>query len=59
MMTSPTTSSNEALLHLIVLAVTILGEHTSDDTTHTICAACGSPWPCEPAITAEHNLALL
>ena len=38
------------------LAVTVLNEHTNDAD---LCAVCGSAWPCEQAVLAEHNVAAL
>ncbi len=40
---------------MISLATQALNEHTNDAD---LCAACGSAWPCQRAILAEHNLAL-
>jgi len=37
------------------LATRMLNEHTND---HDLCAVCGSAWPCERAVLADHNLAL-
>lgn len=37
------------------LATVVLNEHTND---HDLCAVCGSAFPCERAVLAEHNLAL-
>ncbi len=41
---------------LIALGSRVMNEHTND---HALCAACGSAWPCERVVLAEHNLALL
>jgi hypothetical protein len=46
-----------SVLHeLSLLATTVLGEHTNNAG---LCAVCGSAWPCERAVTATHNLAVL
>lgn len=34
------------------LAATVLKEHTS---TAKLCAMCGTPWPCERVLLADHN----
>lgn len=39
---------------LIALATHALNTHTNDGD---LCAVCGSAWPCERAVLAEHNLA--
>jgi hypothetical protein len=36
------------------LATVVLNEHTND---HDLCAVCGTAFPCERAVLAEHNLA--
>ncbi len=36
-------------------AAVVLNEHTND---YGLCAVCGSAFPCERALLAEHNLAL-
>ncbi|HEX5401281.1 MAG TPA: hypothetical protein VFX16_03155 [Pseudonocardiaceae bacterium] len=36
------------------LATRTINEHVDD---HGLCAACGSSWPCEFAVLADHNLA--
>jgi hypothetical protein len=41
---------------LIALATRVLNEHTND---HDLCAVCGSAFPCERAVLAEHNLSVL
>jgi len=38
------------------LAVTVLNEHTDQAGR---CAVCGSAWPCESVLLADHNLAML
>lgn len=57
----PATNSNPDLAPglrdaLSSVAITVLGEHSD---VAGLCAACGSVWPCERAITAAHNLAVL
>ena len=47
------TSAEVDALHQ--LATVVLNEHTND---HGLCAVCGSAFPCERAVLAEHNLAL-
>ena len=37
------------------LASVVLNEHTND---HGLCAVCGSVFPCERAVLADHNFAL-
>jgi hypothetical protein len=55
--TEPVQASAPAELEaLSSLAVTVLNEHTNDAD---LCAVCGSAWPCEQAVLAEHNLAAL
>ncbi len=44
------------LRQLSATAVEVLDAHVGE---HGRCAACGMPWPCEPAQLAEHNLAAL
>ncbi len=41
---------------LIALAARVINEHVND---RDLCAICGSAWPCEQAVFAEHNLATL
>lgn len=41
---------------LSLLAVTVLNEHINQAG---LCAVCGSAWPCESAVLADHNLATL
>jgi len=38
------------------LATLVLNEHVND---RGLCAVCGSSFPCESAVLAEHNVALL
>jgi hypothetical protein len=42
------------LAQLIRTATRVIGEHVNDEG---LCAICGSAWPCERAVVAEHNLA--
>ncbi len=44
-----------AIERLAQLATVALNEHTND---YGLCAVCGSAFPCERAVLAEHNLAL-
>jgi hypothetical protein len=44
------------LEHLARLAANVLNEHINGDG---LCAVCGSAFPCESAVLAEHNVALL
>ena len=37
-------------------AAGVLTRHTSTSTS-SLCACCGHVWPCQAAVTAEHNLA--
>ena len=47
---------NADLERLAQLAVRVLGEHVND---RDLCAVCGVAFPCESAVLAEHNTALL
>ena len=42
-------------VRLLRAAASVMDEHVHDH--HGRCASCGSAWPCEPAVVAEHNLA--
>jgi hypothetical protein len=42
------------LAQLIRTATSVINEHVCD---RGLCAICGSAWPCERAVVAEHNLA--
>lgn len=42
------------LVHLISTATSVMNRHVNDQG---LCAICGSAWPCERAVVAEHNLA--
>jgi len=44
------------LEHPAQLATVVLHEHINDDC---LCAVCGCAFPCESAVLAEHNMALL
>jgi hypothetical protein len=44
------------LTQLLELATSVINEHVNDQG---LCAVCGSAWPCERAVLAEHNLAVL
>jgi len=41
---------------LRALATRVINQHVDD---HGLCAVCGSAFPCELAVLAEHNLDLL
>jgi len=53
----PVDSLNAELAHLAQLATVVLNEHTNDQGLCAVCA--GVAFPCELAVTAEHNAALL
>jgi hypothetical protein len=53
---APVDSVNADLERLAQLAVRVLGEHVND---RDLCAVCGCAFPCESAVLAEHNTALL
>jgi len=54
---TPTSGSLPDLDRLRALATTVLNEHLND---HGLCAVCvGEKFPCESAVLAEHNAALL
>jgi hypothetical protein len=42
--------------HLAQLASVVLNEHINQEG---LCAVCGCVFPCESAVLAEHNVALL
>jgi hypothetical protein len=44
------------LERLAQLAIVILNQHINDNG---LCAVCGCDFPCESAVLAEHNTALL
>jgi hypothetical protein len=43
-------------IKLADLATRIMNEHTIE---HDLCAICGSAWPCERIVLAEHNLSIV
>lgn len=43
------------LMALLALATRVINDHVDDGG---LCAVCGSAFPCERAVLAEHNLAL-
>lgn len=52
----PVDSLAEEIENLAQLASVVLNEHTDDNG---LCAVCGSAFPCNSAVLAEHNVALL
>ncbi len=50
------TCCSSDLTSLRTAATREITEHLNDDG---LCAICGSAWPCERVVLAEHNLALL
>ncbi len=52
----PLDSVQTELEHPAQLATVVLNEHINDDG---LCAVCGCAFPCESAVLAEHNMALL
>jgi hypothetical protein len=56
MITPATDRFTPELTQLLELATSVMNEHLSDQG---LCAVCGSAWPCERAVLAEHNLAVL
>jgi hypothetical protein len=44
------------LVRLSATAIDVLDKHVGDNGR---CTACGTPWPCERAQLAEHNLGVL
>lgn len=52
----PVDSLVEETEHLAQLASVVLNEHINDDG---LCAVCGCAFPCDSAVLAEHNIALL
>lgn len=52
-----TSALNDELARLAHIAAMVLNEHINADG---LCVACGDvPFPCRPAVLAEHNTALL
>lgn len=55
--TDPVPDRLPAALELLSsLATVVLGTHTN---AADLCAVCGSAWPCERVVLADHNLAVL
>jgi len=52
----PIESIQAELENLARLATIVLNEHTNQAG---LCAVCDTAFPCDPAILAEHNVALL
>lgn len=52
----PVDSLAAEIEHLAQLASAVLNEHVND---HGLCAVCGCAFPCDSAVLAEHNVALL
>jgi hypothetical protein len=52
----PVTSIQAELTNLAQLAAAVLNEHVIDNG---LCAVCGSAFPCQSAVLAEHNMALV
>jgi hypothetical protein len=52
----PVESVQAEIENLAHLATAVLNEHTSEAG---LCAVCGTGFPCDSAILADHNLALL
>lgn len=53
----PVPDSLPATLELMrALATSVLNEHADDVG---LCVVCGSGWPCERVVLAEHNLAVM
>jgi hypothetical protein len=44
------------LAQLVALATDVMNEHQND---HDLCAICGSAWPCERVVLAEHNFSVI
>ncbi len=45
----------EVIAELSRLATVVMNEHSDDNG---LCVICGSAWPCERVVLAEHNLEL-
>lgn len=55
-MTTPATDRfPPEVMQLLVLATSVMNEHVNEQG---LCVICGSAWPCERAVLAEHNLAV-
>lgn len=52
----PVESVQAEIENLAHLAMVVLNEHASEAG---LCAVCGTAFPCDSAILADHNLALL
>ena len=52
----PVESIQAELEHLAQLATVVLNEHMNQAG---LCAVCGTAFPCDSAVLAEHNIALL
>jgi hypothetical protein len=53
----PTVDSDITILdRLSALASTVMNTHGNDAD---LCAVCGSAWPCDSVVLADHNLAVL
>jgi len=52
----PVDSVQAEIEHLARLASVVLNAHVNDAG---LCAVCGCAFPCEAAVVAEHNFALL
>lgn len=55
----PTTTLDDLVsefIKLAELATRVMNEHTND---RDLCAVCGSAWPCERVVLAEHNLSIV
>jgi hypothetical protein len=44
------------LVKLVNLATVVMNEHKNDGG---LCVVCGSAWPCERVLFADHNLELI
>ncbi|PZS28172.1 MAG: hypothetical protein DLM59_15175 [Pseudonocardiales bacterium] len=52
----PVDAVHAELKHLANLASVVLNEHVNHDG---LCTVCGCAFPCQPAVLAAHNVALL
>jgi hypothetical protein len=55
MLTLPVETVIRELTQLVDLATAVMHEHHDD---HGLCVICGSAWPCERVVLADHNLAV-
>jgi len=53
---SPPDDVQAEIEHLSRMAAVVLNEHAND---RGLCAVCGSAFPCQSAVLAEHNVGLL